>query len=83
MFFHREVKILVIITGIVGSGKSYVIDSISDLLKNSFKVSTFFGIEAFNVAFNLITAYKNGPLKSSALSKLQNNLNGVQYLFND
>lgn len=82
MFFHREVKIL-IITGIVGSGKSYVIDSISDLLKNSFKVSTFFGIEAFNVAFNLITAYKNGPLKSSALSKLQNNLNGVQYLFND
>lgn len=83
MFFHREVKILMIITGIVGSGKSYVIDSISDLLKNSFKVSTFFGIEAFNVAFNLITAYKNGPLKSSALSKLQNNLNGVQYLFND
>ena len=82
MFFHREVKIL-IITGIVGSGKSYVIDSISDLLKNSFKVSTFFGIEAFNVAFNLITAYKNGPLKSSALSKLQNNLNGVQYLFNN
>lgn len=82
MFFHREVKIL-IITGIVGSGKSYVIDSISDLLKNSFKVSTFFGIEAFNVAFNLITAYKTGPLKSSALSKLQNNLNGVQYLFND
>lgn len=83
MFFHREVKILMIITGIVGSGKSYVIDSISDLLKNSFKVSTFFGIEAFIVAFNLITAYKNGPLKSSALSKLQNNLNGVQNLFND
>ena len=83
MFFHREVKILMIITGIVGSGKSYVIDSISDLLKNSFKVSTFFGIEAFNVAFKLITAYKNGQLKSSALSKLQNNLNGVQYLFND
>ena len=73
-----------IITGIVGSGKSYyVIDSISDLLKNSFKVSTFFGIEAFIVAFNLITAYKNGPLNSSALSKLQNNLNGVQNLFND
>ena len=73
MFFHREVKILMIISGIVGSGKSYVIDSISDLQKNSFKVSTFFGIEAFNVAFSLITAYKKRekwPIKVVSIVKI-------------
>ena len=42
-------QLLMIITGQAGSGKSYVIDALKDLLRNSCLVCSYFGIAAFNV----------------------------------
>lgn len=39
-----------IITGIAGSGKSYVIDAIKCLLKQQCRICSFVGIAAFNVS---------------------------------
>ena len=76
------------IIGLAGSGKSYVIDAIRGLLKNSCNVSAYFGIAAFNgngtTLHSLlqlpIRAKRNGPLTSTALSKLQDDLNGIKCL---
>ncbi len=43
-------QLLMMITGLAGSGKSYVIDAIRGLLNDSCKVSAYFGIAAFNVS---------------------------------
>ena len=45
---ENENAVLLIITGLAGSGKSYVINSIKNLLKERCKVCAFFGVAAFN-----------------------------------
>ena len=80
-----------IITGLAGPGKSYVIDAIKSLLKETCEACAFFGIAAFNVRgttlhFPLqlpIRGKKNCPLQSSALSKFQKDLDSVKYLINE
>lgn len=86
-----ENQLFMIIMGLAGSGKSYVIDALKCLLKETYRVCAFFGIAAYNIGGNTlhtllqlpIRGKRNGPLKSSALSRLQDNLNGVRYLIID
>ena len=78
-FLFGNEQLFMIITGLAGSGKSYVIDAIKSLLKQNCKVCAFFGIAAFNVGGTTlhsllrppIKGKKNCPLQSSALSRLQ------------
>ena len=85
--FGKE-QLFMIITGLAGSGKSYLIDAIRFLLKDTCKVCAFFGVAAFNVGCTTlhsllklpINGRRNFPLQSSALSKLQRDLNSVKYL---
>ena len=84
-------QLLMIITGQGGSGKSYVIQALNHFLNRQCKVCAFFGIAAFNIKGRTlhsllqlpIRGKNNGPLKSSALAKLQHDLNGVKYLIID
>ena len=46
---NSENQLLLIITGLAGSGKSYGIDAIKNLLKQHRKVCSFFGTAAFDV----------------------------------
>ena len=74
-----------------GSGKSYVIDAIKNLLKERCRVCSFFGIAAFNVNGKTlhsllqlpIKGKRNGALKSVALAKLQNDFQKIEYLIID
>ena len=88
--FSSEIngQLLMMIIGLAGSGKSYIINTIRGLLDNSCKVSAYFGIAAFNVSGTTlhsllqlpIQGKRNGPLISTALSKLQDDLKGIKYL---
>ena len=89
---EKNGQLLMMIIGLAGSGKSYVINAIRGLLNNSCKVSAYFGIAAFNVNGTTlhsllqlpIRAKRNGPLTSTALSKLQDDdLNGIKCLIID
>ena len=79
------------ITGLGGSGKSFVIQAVTNLGNDQCKVCAYFGIAAFNIKgctlhslLQLpIKGKKNGPLKSSALARLQADLTGVKYLIID
>ena len=70
--------LLMIITGQGGSGKSYIIDALRDLLRSSCLVCSYFGIAAFNVRgytlhsiFHLpIRGKRNSDLKGQSLQKL-------------
>ena len=91
--FSSEIngQLLMMVIGLAGSGKSYVINAIRGLLNNSCKVSAYFGIAAFNVNGTTlhsllqlpIRAKRNSPLTSTALSKLQDDLNGIKGLIID
>ena len=84
-------QLLMIITGLAGSGKSYLIDTVKSLLNERCKVCAYFGIAAFNINGSTlhsllqlpIRGKRNGPLTSSALSKLQDDLTGVTCLIID
>jgi len=84
VLFGKE-QLFMIITGLAGSGKSYLIDAIRFLLKDSCKVCAFFGVAAFNVGGTTfhsllqlpIKGRRNFPLLSSALSKFQKDLRTV------
>ena len=77
-----------IITGLAGSGKSYLINSIRALLEETCVVSAYFGIAAFNVKrktlhsiLNLQIRGKNHKdLKGPALLQLQERLSGIKYI---
>lgn len=79
------------ITGLGGSSKSFVIQALSQLLHTKCRVCAFFGIAAFYIKGKTlhsllqlpIKGKKNGPLKSSALAKLQHDLEDVNYLIID
>ena len=48
-FRNTQDHLIMIIKGLAGSGKSFVIDAISSLLKQCCIVIAFFGIASFNV----------------------------------
>ena len=90
-FLNNSNMQLLMITGLGGSRKSFVIEAVRSLLKEKCKVCAFFGIAAFNIKgctlhslLQLpIRGKRHVPLKSSALAKLQSDLNGVKYLIID
>ena len=86
-----DTPLLLIITGLAGSGKSYVIDAMKNLLKEKCKVYAYFGIAAFNVkgqmlhsVFQLpIKGKRSTDLKGQALTKLQNDMLGIRCVIID
>ena len=59
----KQLPLLLIITGLAGSGKSYVIDALKNLLQNSCKVCAYFGIAAFNVKGQTIHSLLQLPIR--------------------
>ena len=90
-FRNPQEQLLMIIKGLAGSGKSFVIDAIRSLLKQCFIVTAFFGIASFNVRGKTLNSLLRLPirgknrhgLKGSTLVKLQEYLNGIHYLIID
>ena len=87
VLFGKE-QVFMIITGLVGSGKSYLIDAIRFLLKDTCKVCAFSVLRLLMTILHSllqlpIKGRRNFPLQSSALSKLQKDLNSVKYLIID
>ena len=88
---ENKEPLLMMITGVGSSGKSFVIQALSQLLHTKCRVCAFFGITALNIKGKTshsllqlpIKGKKNGPLKSSALEKLQHDLEDVNYLIID
>ena len=88
---ENKEQLLMMITGLGGSGKSYVIQALTNILNKKCRVCAYFGIAAFNIkGYTLhsllqlpIKGKKNGPLNSSALARLQHDLDDVQYLIID
>ena len=84
-------QLFLMITGLAGSGKSYLINSIRALLKEKCVVSAYFGIAAFNIKGKTLHSLLNLPiqgknlhdLKGPALLRLQEKLNGVKYIIID
>ena len=80
-----------VLTGLGGSGKSFVIQAVTDFLNEQCKVCAYFGIAVFYVKGTTLLSLlqlpirgkKYGPLKSSALTRLQGDLKGVKYLIID
>jgi len=62
VLFGKE-QLFMIITGLAGSGKSYLIDAIRFLLKDSCKVCAFFGVAAFNVGGTTFHSLLQLPIK--------------------
>ena len=83
--------LLLIITGLAGSGKSYLIDAIKNLLQEKCTVCAFFGVAAFNVKGKTlhsllqlpINGRKSSDLKGLALNRLQDEMDGIRYLIID
>ena len=65
---NPQKQLLMIIKGLTGSGKTFVVDATRSLLKQCCIVTAFFGTASFNVR---------------ALVKLQEDLNSIHYLVND
>ena len=88
---EQKDQLLLIITGLAGCGKSYIINALKNLLQDSCKVCAYFGVAAFNVKGTTlhsllqlpIKGKKSAELKANALCKLQEQLNGVEYLIID
>ena len=86
-----DIPLLLIMTGLAGSGKSYVIDAMKNLLKEKCKVCAYFGIAAFNVkgqtlhsVFQLpIKGKRSTDLRGQALKKLQDDMLGIKYVIMD
>lgn len=92
-FTHTNQNLLrkplfLLVKGIAGSGKSYVIDALRNLLQAKCRVLAYTGKAAYNV--NGVTLHsllklpigskRNKDLKGIALSQLQDNLANVNYL---
>ena len=88
---HNNNQLLMIITGLGGSGMSFVIEAVRTLLNEKCRVCSFFGIAAFNIKGTTlhsllqlpIQGKRNGPLKSSSLAQLQHDLKEAKYLIID
>ena len=83
--------LLMIITGIAGSGKSYLINCIKKLIGDKCLLTAFFGIAAFNINGKTIHSTlqlpiknkRNHELKGNSLKKIQEDLDGVKYIIID
>lgn len=83
--------LLLLVRGIAGSGKSYVIDALGNLLQSKHQVLAYTGKAAFNVnSITLnsllklhISSRQQHDLKGMALPQLQDNLTGINYLIMD
>ena len=90
-FLGTNNQLFMIITGLGGSGKSSVIQAVTNPLNEKCKIYAYFGSAAFNVKGNTlhlllklpIRGKKNGLLQSSALARLQTDLKGVKYLISN
>lgn len=82
-------QLLMMITGL--AGKSFLINNIRALLKERCVVTAYFGIAAFNVKGKTLHSLLNLPirgrnchsLKGPALSRLQDKLDGIEYIIID
>ena len=87
---HKD-PLHLLITGIAGSGKSYVIDAIRNLLQSKCQVLAYTGKASFNVNGLTLHSFLKLPigskrlmqLKGPALQHLQNNLENVKYMIID
>lgn len=78
-------------TAFSGSGKSFEIEAVRTLQNEKFTVCTFFGKAAFKIKWTKLDSLlqlpiqgkRNGPLKSSALAKLQNDLKEIKHVIID
>ena len=68
---NSENQLLLIITGLAGSGKSYVIDAIKNLLKQHCKVCSFFGTAAFNVKGQSLHSLLQLPIRGKKCAELK------------
>lgn len=68
--FSQDVDkpLLMIITGIAGSGKSYVIDAIKCLLKQQCRICSFVGIAAFNVGGTTLHCLLQLPIRGEKMA---------------
>ena len=90
-FETPDKQLLMMITGLAGSGKSYVINSIRSLLREVCLITAYFGIAAFNVKGKTLHSILQLPirgknsheLKGDALLKLHKRLSGIQYIIID
>ena len=64
-------QLLLIITGLAGSGKSYVIDGLKDLLKDKCKVCAFFGMVSFNVKGRTLYSLLYLPIRGKKYAELK------------
>mgnify|MGYP001793370304 CR=1 FL=1 len=86
-----EKPIHLLIKGIAGSGKSYVIDAIRTLLKEKCWILAYTGKASYNVNGITLHSFLKLPvgtkrlseLKGIALQQLQNNLENVKYIIID
>ena len=84
-------QLLLVITGLARSGKSYVIDAIRHLPQDKCNVLAYFGVAAFNVKGETLHSLlqlsiggrKCGALKGQALNRLQEKFNGISYIIID
>lgn len=95
IIFNHEMnpseQLLMMIIGLAGSGKSYLINSIRALLKKKCVVSAYFGIAAFNIKGQTLHSLLKLPirgrnlndLKGPALLQLQERLTAVKYIIID
>ena len=80
-----------LIKGIAGSGKSYVIDAVRNLLEEKCQVLAYTGKASFNVKGITLHSFLKLPigskrqsqLKGIALQQLQNDLQNIEYLIID
>ena len=80
-----------LITGIAGSGKSYVIHAMRNLLQSKCQVLAYTGKASFNINGITLHSFLKLPigskrlmeLKGPALQQLQNNLENIEYMIID
>ena len=87
----NELPLHLLIKGNAGSGKSYVIDAVRNVLKEKCQVLAYTGKASFNVNGVTLHSFLKLPigskrlfeLKGIALQQLQSNLQNIQYLIID
>jgi ATP-dependent DNA helicase PIF1 len=90
-FIHnKDTPLRMVITGTAGTGKSFLIACLKQLLSNKVRVSAPTGVAAFNVQgctlhslLQLPTKGDFKDLQGESLIKLQQSLNGVIYFIID
>ena len=84
-------QLLLIATGLAGSGKRYVIDTVRNVLQDKCKVLAYFGVAAFNVQGQTLNSLlqlpqrgnRSGDLKGLALNRFQEELSNISYIIID